>query len=85
MIQVSNVIQRYTAAVPNFIEEDQANGVFNLVDQFAVKIIDMREQALAHAITSAAIQEGFNEVWLLDKKFVLDALKEKLEREGYLR
>lgn len=84
MIEVSSVFQRYVSPAPISIEE-QANGVFNLVDQFAAKVVDMREQAMLNAIISAAVQEGLNEVWILDKKFVLDALKEKMEREGYLK
>ena len=47
------------------------------------RVIDMRDQAIYNEIIKTAREAGIDELILMDKQFVLDALREKLEREGY--
>lgn len=43
-------------------------------------VVDMTNNAIVDACVKAARQAGINDVYLLDKQFVLDALREKIER-----
>ena len=47
----------------------------------AAVVADTAEQAVVQAIIEAARAEEFTDLYLLDKKFVADALREKLDRE----
>lgn len=59
---------------------------FNHVDNYAAKVqaavIDMTDHLLVKAITEEAIAAGYTDLYLLDKTFILDAIREKLEREN---
>ena len=43
-------------------------------------VVDMTNNAIVDACVKAARQAGINDVYLLDKQFVLDAIREKIER-----
>lgn len=49
---------------------------------FACQAADDIDGEIAHACIEAARQEGVHYLALLDKQFVLDALREKAERMG---
>lgn len=49
------------------------------------RVIDMRDQAIYNESIKAAREAGIDELILMDKQFVLDALHEKLERDYYER
>ncbi len=57
------------------------------LDNFEIKfdvravVTDTTDEAIASAVIQEAIADGVAELYLLDKKFVLDALREKIERE----
>lgn len=44
-------------------------------------VVDATDKAIADAAIQTAIADGVAELYLLDRKFVLDALREKIERE----
>lgn len=68
------------------IHSDTSNEEFqHITHRMAVQIIDMREKALVDAVIACARENGVNDIWLLDKKFVLDALREKMERDRPVR
>lgn len=46
------------------------------------RILDMTDQLIVDEIIRVAIKEGVDDLYVLDKKFVLDAIREKMEREG---
>lgn len=46
----------------------------------AAKVADMTDHAIWCAIIDAAREEGVTDLYLLDKQFVIDALREKIER-----
>lgn len=48
----------------------------------AAQVVDTQERMLVEAVIKAAEEEGVRDLYILDKKFVLDALREKMEREG---
>ena len=43
-------------------------------------VVDMTDNTIVDACVKAARQAGINDVYLLDKQFVLDAIREKIER-----
>lgn len=47
----------------------------------AAVVEDTAEQAIVQAIIAAARAEGVTDLYLMDKTFILDALREKQERE----
>lgn len=53
--------------------------------RIACRLIDMWDQAMYNEVIKAAHEAGIDDLFLMDKQFVLDALREKLEREGYGR
>ncbi len=57
------------------------NMTFSITKNIITQIVDMEEKAVVDAVIKAAEQEGVTDLYLLDKKFVLDALREKAERE----
>ena len=48
----------------------------------AAVVADTTEKAVVQAIKEAAQANGVTDLYVMDKKFVLDALQEKLEREN---
>lgn len=55
------------------------------VDRVMARVIDMQDRAVYDAAIRAAYEAGIDIVYLMDKQFVLDALREKLERDYYGR
>ena len=62
-------------------ETDDGGAIYEITNKILAKIIDAQEEAIVDAVIQAAIEEGISDLFILDKKFVLDALKEKLERD----
>ena len=62
-------------------EPEWGDSLLKYVDNFMVQVIDMKDKAIVDAIIRTATEEGVGEIVLIDKKFVLEAIKEKLERE----
>lgn len=50
-----------------------------------VRVIDMLDRAAYEAVIREACEAGIDHLFLMDKQFVLDALREKLERDYYGR
>ena len=48
----------------------------------SVQFANMLDNEFMTEIVNLARENGITDLFVLDKKFVLDALKEKLEREG---
>ena len=48
----------------------------------SVQFANMLDNELMTGIVNLARENGITDLFVLDKKFVLDALKEKMEREG---
>ena len=50
----------------------------------SVQVANMLDNEIMTAIVNLARESGVTDLFVLDKKFVLDALKEKMEREGLI-
>lgn len=48
--------------------------------QFMIELVDMADRCVVNAIIDAAREAGVTHLYLIDKKFVVDAIQEKLER-----
>lgn len=51
-----------------------------IITRLYADVVDMTDNTIVDACVKAARQAGINDVYLLDKKFVLDAIREKIER-----
>ena len=51
-----------------------------IVTKFCAELIDMQDRAIVDAVIRAAEDEKITQLLLLDKRFVLDAIREKMER-----
>lgn len=47
-------------------------------------LVDMTEKAVVQECIKAAEENGFTRLCLIDKKFLVDAIREKLERDGLM-
>lgn len=52
------------------------------IGKISAIIADMTDNAIYEAIIKMAKEEGITDLYLMDKKFVFEALKEKLECES---
>lgn len=57
---------------------DEATG--RITAKFHAELVDMQDEAIVDAVIKAAEQEEITQLLLLDKRFVLDAIREKMER-----
>lgn len=60
---------------------DAINQMYQVEAKVAVQVIDMSEDAIVQAVMSAAQEEGVTDLYLMDRKFVIEALVEKANRE----
>lgn len=51
-----------------------------ITEKFHAELVDMQDKAIVDAVIKAAEQEEITQLLLLDKGFVLDAIREKMER-----
>ena len=58
---------------------------YDITRKVTAQILDMQDKAIVDAIVQCARENGVDDIWLLDKEFVLDALREKIERERAVR
>lgn len=56
------------------------NGIYTVTQRIFADCIDMENEAIVAAVVRAAKEVGFTEIFLLDKKFVLDALTAAVEK-----
>ena len=52
---------------------------------FKAKLIDMKNEAIVQECIKAANEAGITDLFLLDKQFIIDAIREKMEREGLMK
>lgn len=50
--------------------------------KFAIELIDFKDKVLENAIVDAAKKVGITELWLIDKPFILRAIRHEIERES---
>lgn len=62
------------------IDPESLNPVYQMEKTLVAKVVEGLDTAIANAIFAAAQEESIDEVYLLDRKFCLDAIREKIER-----
>lgn len=55
--------------------------LYTMTEKLVVQAVDRREQAITDEIIRVAKEAGVTELYLLDKQFIVEAIKEKMERE----
>lgn len=65
----------------NAQEDPGASPVHCITQKIIAQCRDMADQAMVEACVECAKAEGFTDLYLLDRRFVTEALKEKMERE----
>lgn len=66
----------------DIIEKQGMDVMYEITNKIWVKLIGEQEEAIHQAIVKEAIKDGVSDLYILDKRFVFDALREKMEREG---
>jgi hypothetical protein len=62
-------------------EIDHESPIMSIVEKIRVDTINMMDDAIVQACINAAKAEGISNLVLLDRKFVTDAIREKIARE----
>lgn len=71
-------------------QSDVGAELHNITRRMVVQVVDMQETAIVDAVIECARANHVDDIYLLDKRFVLDALREKMERDcpvrrGYIK
>lgn len=77
-------IQIGTEQLYPFVDEKDfnLNHIHTVTATMVAKVADTRDRAIVEAIIQAAEEEGVRDLYILSRRFVFDALREKMEREG---
>lgn len=67
------------------VENPGMDVMYEITNKIWVKLIEEQEEAIHQAIVKEAVKDGVSDLYILDKKFVFDALREKMEREGVVK
>ena len=54
--------------------------VTTYMETVQAKVVDMTDRLIVNAILAEARDNGIDDLYLIDKKFILEAIAEKLER-----
>lgn len=60
------------------MEINDASSACKITAKIAAQVVDIAEEAIVEACVTAAREAGIHELYLLDRKFVIDALIEKI-------
>ena len=55
-----------------------------IITSIVAKVCDMRNKAIVDAVVDAAQRAGITELYLLDKTFILEAIREKLSASDWI-
>lgn len=56
--------------------------VFKKLRYAMAQVVDMQDQCIVDAIIEAAKEAGITYLYLIDRKFIIEAIQEKFERMG---
>lgn len=62
-------------------EPDYDFDTYTMIKRISAKAVDLQNAAIVAACIEAAKEAGITDLYLLDKQFVTEAIKEKIERE----
>lgn len=63
------------------IEGEPCNPVYKVTQTLLAEVVDRTDTAILDAIIMEAKHQGVTDLYLIDRKFVMDALREKIARE----
>lgn len=67
---------------PNDVEiKDIGDSLYSVTHKLQTELIEAEEKNIVDAICAAAKEAGVTDLYLLDKKFIFEAIQEKQERE----
>ena len=68
-----------------FVDEHEFNCdyVATFTRNMIAQVVNTQDRLIVEAVVETAREMGFTDLYILDKDFVLDALREKMEREGF--
>lgn len=78
-IQIGDPYKRFEARAT----ELDPDYIYQITEKIYADTVNLHDKAIVDACIKAAEEAGFTQLYLLDRRFVLDALREKLERDGY--
>ena len=64
---------------PENIKTMGSHAIFSMFESFAVKAVEMQDEMIVKECVDAAKELGITHMTLVDKQFVLDAIREKLD------
>ena len=62
-------------------EISELDNIYSIQSKIYVDMINRHEAAIYEAIVKEAKEAGINDLYLLDKEFIISAIREKIERE----
>ncbi len=77
---VNKKFHHYVLRQP-FHTEDIINQTYTIEMEICAKVVDLAEAACVEAAIEAAMDAGVTDLYLMDRRFVIDALVEKMQRE----
>ena len=66
---------------PENLHVDMDNPVQEITKRIMAEVADLTDAVMVDAILRACQSEGITDLYLIDKKFIIEAITEKLERE----
>ena len=67
---------------PEFDILNKENPIYQLTNKMAVLTAEAMDRAILDEIIKIAKAEGITDLIVLDKKFIVESIREKMEREG---
>lgn len=63
------------------IDFDSIAGTYEITRKIAAQMIEKIDDEITRCIIDTAKEEGITDLYLIDKNFVISAIREKIERE----
>lgn len=63
------------------LNEPEIDVMHRVTMQYAADVLDIQNKVIVDACVKAAKEAGITQLYLLDRDFVMSAIKEKLERD----
>lgn len=89
MIQISKIGQHINLKpmepMLTYSEREKAflpNPTIEIQQKIYAEMVDMTDKVIVDAIINGAVEAGITGLYLLNKQFILDAIREKMERDG---
>lgn len=68
----------------DIVDSPVSDIMFEIANKIRAKAVEA-DTAIYEAIVKEAIKDGVSDLYILDKKFIFEAIREKMEREGVVK